>query len=69
MQTNQEKNLYQILRGQMTSEKINESTYCTDQWLVVKFPAGAGGHFLDEGHTVVAEKICKRLIDLGYKNV
>ena len=53
----------------MTSEKINESTYCTDQWLVVKFPAGAGGHFLDEGHTVVAEKICKRLIDLGYKNV
>jgi hypothetical protein len=30
----------------MTLEKTNESTYCTDQWLVVKFPAGAGGKFL-----------------------
>ena len=38
------------------------------EW-TVGLPQGPGGHFLNEGHTVVAEKICKRLIDLGYKNV
>lgn len=30
----------------MTSEKTNKATYCTDQWLIVKFPAGSGGKFL-----------------------
>ena len=35
----------------------------------VGLPQGPGGHFLDAGHTVVAEKLCKKLIEFGFKNV
>jgi hypothetical protein len=32
-------------------------------------PCGSGGHFLDQGHAVVAEKIYQRLLALGHKHV